>query len=146
MTKHVEQEEIVQLALANQVPSSSPRRSRRQQLREPVCPERKNEAISLLPHAARAVIDKVTTKGSLVPEAFTPYMDIWSPSYCRPTKRQLGKVACANDHAAHLVGNVHQNWCALWCGPGVFVHNVVNVLVVAYVGEVLHQSTMEISW
>ena len=53
-----------------------------------------------------------------------------------PTKRQLREVARANDHAAHLVGNVHQNLRTL-ASLGVLVHNIVNVLVVADVGKVL---------
>ena len=53
-----------------------------------------------------------------------------------PTKRQLREVARANDHAAHLVSDVHQDLRAL-ASLGVLVHNIVNVLVVADVGKVL---------
>ena len=53
-----------------------------------------------------------------------------------PAKRQLGEVARANDHASHLVSNVHQNLRAL-TSLSVLVHNIVNVLIMTDVSEVL---------
>ena len=53
-----------------------------------------------------------------------------------PAQRQLGEVAGADDHAALLVGHVHEDLRAL-AGLGVLVGDVVDGLVVPDVGEVL---------
>ena len=94
-----------------------------------------NLVLTLLLIRVCAVINKVSDQRLWYRSIYAVHGHLVTVIRC-PAKRQLGKVARANDHAAHLVSNVHQNLRAL-ASLGVFVHNVVNILVVADVGKVL---------
>ena len=111
-----------------------------QQLRRNRCVQNVAQNVSnfvlvLLLISVCAVINKVPDQRLWYRSIYAVHGHLVTVIRC-PTERQLGKVARANDHAAHLVGNVHQNLRAL-ASLGVFVHNVVNILVVADIGEVL---------
>ena len=94
-----------------------------------------NFVLALLLISVSTVIDKVPDQRLWYRSIYSVHGHLVTVIRC-PTKRQLRKVARANDHAAHLVSNVHQNLRA-FASLGVFVHNVVNILVVADVGKVL---------
>ena len=143
VTKHVEQEEIVQLVRANQVlrlllnrtVSCSWQQLRRNWRVQNVAQNVSNFVLALLLVRVGTVINKV------------PDQRLWYRSIhavhghlvavvCCPAKRQLREVARTNDHAAHLVSNVHQDLRA-FTSLSVLVHNIVNVLVMTDVGKVL---------
>ena len=94
-----------------------------------------NFVLALLLIRVCAVIDKVPDQRLWYRSIYSVHGHLVTVIRC-PTERQLGKVARANDHAAHLVGNVHQDLRAL-TSLSVLVHNIVNILVVADIGKVL---------
>ncbi len=53
-----------------------------------------------------------------------------------PAECQFGEVACADDEAVHLVGDIHQQLSALAC-LAVFVGHVVDGRIVVDVAEML---------
>ena len=143
MTKHVEQEEIVQLVRANQVlrlllnrtVSCSWQQLRRNRCIQNVSQNVSNLVFALLLIRVGAVINKVSDQRLWYRSVYAVHRHLVTVVRC-PTKRQLREVARANNHAAHLVGNVHQDLRTL-ASLRVFVHNVMNVLVMANVSEVL---------
>ena len=139
----MEQEEIVQLIWANQVlrlllngaVCRGWQQLRRNRCVQDVAQNVSNFVLALLLISVCAVINKVPDQRLWYRSIYAVHGHLVTVIRC-PTKRQLGKVARANDHAAHLVGDVHQNLRAL-ASLGVFVHNIVNILIVADVGKVL---------